>query len=529
MQGAPLGLGVGEIVARGAHDRESDIPLPSPKVVKALEPLLALLLATGVFWAIHAATPHIIGIDGYYHIKVASLIREHGPRLDFPWLRFTILNEAGYTDHHLLFHILQAPFTILDLRTAAKVSSVVFAALSFWGIYLIMLRSGVRWPLAWLLLLLSVAHTFLWRQSMARPQSLALLLLVTVLWVVFECRLRWLVPLGFISAWLFDGFILTPLVPLSALGARLLIERRLDWRPTALLLAGILAGLVVHPYFPSNLVFAWLHLGPKSGLVAQEPIPVGAEWARYSSVGFSNRVGPSLAVLCLGMVPTLIRLWRREPPEYRALTLTALAIIFLGLVVRSQRMIEYFPAFAVLTAAWTWSFTPLPATPAVQAYLQRWRPLLVGLAAVGLVLGPAFAVQQARRAAVNPPVAARWDAYREPATWLAANTPPRSQVFNTDWDDFPQLFFWNSHNVYIFGLDPTYMSIYDLDLYRLWRSISSGQVPNPSGPLRDRFGAQYVFTDVQHSGFLGRAAADPGLEEVSRSAQGVVFRVKAAP
>src|SRR5688572_24067552 len=80
------------------------------------EKAAALLLAALVFGAVQSGTANIVGIDGQYHIKVAALIREQGLRVDFPYLRFTILDQANYTDHHLLFHALQAPFTVLDLR-----------------------------------------------------------------------------------------------------------------------------------------------------------------------------------------------------------------------------------------------------------------------------------------------------------------------------------------------------------------------------------------------------------------------------
>src|SRR6266516_1137325 len=151
--------------------------LPGRRWLRAVEPLVALILTALVFSFVQTGRDGIIEEDSFYHIKVAALVREHGPRLDFPWLRFTILNESSYTDHHLLFHILQAPFTFVDLQLAAKTSAVAFATLAFWGCYLILVRSRVRWAFGWLVVMLAVAHTFLWRQSMARPQSLALLLL----------------------------------------------------------------------------------------------------------------------------------------------------------------------------------------------------------------------------------------------------------------------------------------------------------------------------------------------------------------
>jgi len=507
------------------------------RAIIRLEPLAALVLAAAVFGAVQMATRHIIGIDGQYHVKVAALVREHGPRLHFPWLRFTLLNEAGYSDHHELLHLLQAPFTLLEgvlgqgegLILAAKLSAWLFATLSFGYCYFILRRLGVRWPLAWLALMLAISPLFVWRHSMARAQSLSLLLLVAVLWAVFERRQRWLVPLGFIGAWLFDGSLLVVSVPLAALVARLLAERRLDWQPSFYLGAGVVLGWLLHPYFPNNVILTVFHLLPKLGLVAQEEVPTGTEWLRFSSTSFITRVGPSLVVMIAGMLPTLVRLWREEPPEYRSLTITLLAFLFLALVVRSQRIIEYFPAFAVLTAAFSWSFTPLPSVPAVAAYIKRWRPLLVGLVICTLALGLVVTVRQARRTAVGSPLPARQDTYREPALWLAANSPTGSLVFNIAWDDFPQLFFWNTHNVYVVGLDPTRMSLYDPELYRLWRSIGTGGETMPSVALRERFGASYVFSDFGRGRFLAVAALDPGLEEVFRSDKAVVFRVRAAP
>jgi hypothetical protein len=494
------------------------------------EPLAALFLAVVVFGAVQTASPDIVGIDGQYHIKVAALIREQGPRIDFPWLRFTLLNQADYSDHHLLLHLLQAPFTLLDLRLAAKVSSVVFACLSFWGCYLFMARSGVRWPLAWLALVLAVSHTFLWRHSMARAQSLSLLLLVGALWLIFERRLRWLIPLGFAASWLFDGSLLTLSAPLAALAAGFLLHRQLDWRPLAYLALGIALGMLLHPYFPRNVLLTSLHLLPKIGLAGQEQVPVGREWYPYSASAFYSRVGPSLAVMCFGLLPMLARLWRRERPDLPSLTLAFMSLGFLALVVRSQRIIEYYPAFAVLSAAWGWSFAGLPAPARLIEPLARWRPALGLLAGLLLVGWLTWTVELARRDTVgNAAANARLDSYREAALWLATNSPPRSLVFNTDWDDFPQLFFWNTHNVYVVGLDPTRMSLFDPELYRLWRGIATGTLTSPSGALNDRFGAEYVFSDSRHGAFLSVAAADPGLAEVFRSPEAIVFKVQTGP
>ena len=52
------------------------------------------------------------------------------------------------------------------------------------------------------------------------------------------------------------------------------------------------------------------------------------------------------------------------------------------------------------------------------------------------------------------------------------NSEPGSLVFQTDWDDFTRLFFYNTTNVYTIGLDVTYMARFPLTLVR----VSSSQI-----------------------------------------------------
>jgi hypothetical protein len=115
--------------------------------------------------------------------------------------------------------------------------------------------------------------------------------------------------------------------------------------------------------------------------------------------------------------------------------------------------------------------------------------------------------------------------YANASVWLEKNTPVGSRVFQTDWDDFPRLFYYNTHNTYLIGLDPTYLQLYDSALYDLWVKITQGDVKNPSQVIATTFGARYIHTDLNHRDFLRVAAADPGLREVYRDDQAVIFEV----
>jgi hypothetical protein len=539
--------------------------------LKRWESSLALLLISTVYSMIQGSTQNIIGIDGYYHIKVALLMREQGWRLlaplDFPWLQLTILGPGRYTDHHFLFHVFQAPFTLGDPRVGAKMAAVLFAVVGLYTTYLFLARFGVRYPFLWIAGLLACAPIFLWRQSMARTQSLSLLLIVLGLWALFAGKPRLLVLVGFAAAWLFNGFFFVVGAPLAAvmIGLAYPLARRwwlreneggphpptpspcrgrgaggegpsLRFALSALgwTLLGLGLGLLLHPYFPRNVEFAFFHLLPKAVPDDQATVTVGQEWYPYSLSGFMVRAGPTTLLTAFGLVPILHQLARRRWPDWRTVVLAVLALGFLGMVARSQRLIEYFPAVAVIFCAWSWSHAPDTVAAIVGGaryalgerpftLLRRVLPAVPWLAAV--VMAP-YIWQSTLVASREAGEGTDWTTFRDGALWLARNTPAGSRVMTTSWDDFPQMFFWNTHNVYLVGLDPTYSSIEDPERYRLWRSITLGHVPAPSGLIREQFDTRYVITDMQHERFIRVADADPGLERVLRTKTVVIYRVR---
>jgi hypothetical protein len=111
------------------------------------------------------------------------------------------------------------------------------------------------------------------------------------------------------------------------------------------------------------------------------------------------------------------------------------------------------------------------------------------------------------------------------SSWLSENTLPGERIFQTDWDDFPRLFFYNTHNTYLIGLDPTYMQIYDPEMYDVWVDITQGGVEKPADEIVKRFGARYVISDLLHRDFLAAARDDPRMVEVFRDDQSVVFQI----
>jgi hypothetical protein len=486
---------------------------------------------------VQLSTPSLVGNDGYYHIKMAYLLRTEGLRPGFDWLPLTVLNVQEYVNHHFLYHVFLMPFTFGDLLNGAKLASILFPALTFVAIWWLLRNQHVPLAALWSLGLLVISEAFIYRMSMPRSMSLSLGVLALALhWLLTEKYGR-LLPLAFLYVWLYNAFPLILVVTGVYMTARWLIERRLEWRALLYAGLGVGLGLVINPYFPENVTFIWRHILPK--LTGTTDIRVGNEWYPYKTTQLMENSGPAL-VLFLGGVLALGLTERRM--DTRTTTSLFLAVLFGAMLLKSRRFVEYFPAFALIFAAMAWR-------PLVEGWLggEVWRisldlPLdqavhrlvhsqpaqalrahiLAGLMLLALVPALWFNFNASRDSLEDSKPYLR---YAEASAWLAANTPPGARVYQTDWDDFTRLFFYNTHNTYTLGLDPTYMQLHDLELYDLWVDISKGRVERPSKAIVERFGASYVLTDLKHKDFLEEAGTDSDLVEVFRDEYAVVFQV----
>jgi hypothetical protein len=492
----------------------------------ALEYLLVFAVFFSGLAAIQFSTPDLPDNDGFYHIKLAEIMRLDGLRPAFPWLPLTILNAREYYDHHFLFHVALIPFTFDDLVLGAKWAAVTFASLAFFTVWWLLRGQRVPFAFLWSLGLLAVSEAFLYRMSIPRAQSLSLAILVLGLHWCLTGKYYRLIPLAFLYVWMYDAFPLLMAVAVLYGLAVGLIERRLELRPVLYAGVGIFLGLFINPYLPDNLVFIYRHLLPK--LSEATAVSVGSEWYPYNTVQLLNNSLLALAVFGSGVVALGLQEKRMDTRTAASLFL---ALLFGLMLFQARRFIEYFPPFALIFAAFAW--TPLMevfqsreriAKPSLRLLGQPWRAWLVG-GALALVLIPGVWITLS--ASIDSLQGSRpYQRYAAASAWLENNTPAGARVFQTDWDDFPRLFFYNTHNTYLVGLDPTYLQLYSADLYDRWVEITEGKVNRPSGEIGGRYASSYVFTDLVHKAFIARANEDPGLEKVYEDEEAVIYRVK---
>jgi hypothetical protein len=495
-----------------------------------LIPLCLLLLFLIGMAIVQFATTDLPDNDGFYHIKLAWLMRTQGLKPEFPWLPLTILNEREFYDHHFLFHAALIPFTFGDLRLGAKWAAVIFASLAFLAFWFLFYRQRI--PLAWLwaLALLGVSDAFLYRMSITRAQSLSLAVLMLGFTWLLEGKYRRLAALAFVYVWFYDAFPLLLALAVLYILAYGIIERRIEYRPILYVASGVVLGMLSNPYFPDNLLFSFRHMLPK--LMDATAVRVGNEWYPYDTGQLLDNSFPALAAFTSGILA--LGLAGRKMDTRTTFSLLA-ALMFGWMLFQARRFVEYFPPFALIFAAFAWSpvlsdLKPLDVRQADRLHgyftslLRSHLPSVILAFLVAASIGKSVPAARQRMLSSKP-----YDLYAGAAGWLENNTPVGARIFQTDWDDFPRLFFYNTHNTYLVGLDPTYMQLYDADLYDLWVEITQGDVIRPSSLIASNFGSRYVHTDLNHVDFMRVAAQDPGLQEVYRDKQAVIYEVIEVP
>jgi len=116
--------------------------------------------------------------------------------------------------------------------------------------------------------------------------------------------------------------------------------------------------------------------------------------------------------------------------------------------------------------------------------------------------------------------------YKNGAEWLRDHVPSGHIIFNTDWDDFPRLFYYDSNHYYVSGLDPSYLYEKNPALSDLYERITLGKEEDPGPLIRDRFGATYVFSDNEHHDFFANARESGWFDIVYEDEQCTVFRIR---
>ncbi|MCA1623406.1 MAG: hypothetical protein LC778_06310 [Acidobacteria bacterium] len=305
--------------------------------------------------------------DGYYHIRWSSLLWENfrqGKWLpEFVWLPLTVLNAQDYADHHFLFHLLQIPFLwFFEPVMAAKIAAVFYGSLAIFSVYWLMFRYKIDYLLLWLAAVLTCANAFFFRINMAKAPPLTIIYTIVGIYLLFERKYVWLLPLMFVFVWTYSLF---PMLFIAAIFWTIIIawnERKFEWRPLCYTFAGMILGNVINPYFPQNFWLFYEHFITKFKVGSDFAVSVGGEWYPYTGMELLLNFPVALAAMLIGYI--LFAPKNDKLPEKSTFFLMFVTVL-LAAQFRSKRFAEYFPPFAILFAAFSWKefFAPANVLP----------------------------------------------------------------------------------------------------------------------------------------------------------------------
>ena len=457
--------------------------------------------------------------ESFYHVKATQILAEQGAITSFPWLSSTFLSHS-FTDHHFLYHLILIPFVyVFPPLLGIKVATVFFASFFIVFFFWFLEKLNVKGAFWYALFLLTI-NPFVFRIGLAKAQGMVLLFLLVIVYLIFSRKYIFLILASCFYVWLYAGWplaiflaglygALTLIWPdKKSIWGLLTFKKNKPWKQAFFLVAsgviGALAGIFFSPYFPGNLQFYYQQTFKIALVNYQNLIGVGGEWYPYAPGDLFLAAVPFFILLIFALGAFI---YSYKNQKINSWFFLIVSFLFFILTLKSRRYVEYLVPFGVI-------FSALSLRNFWQLYQEFFKkhfsknfvsvlPLILFLVISPFIINDLGAVKRSYAQGLS------FDRFLEPATWLMENSEPGDIVFHSDWDEFPILFYHNSSNYYLVGLDPTFMYNYSSSLHQSWVDITQGKNADVMyKTIRDVFNAKYVFVD-----YLQNPSFDKNLED----------------
>lgn len=492
-------------------------------------PFLVLLAYLGVvFDGLLFYTQGVYENDAFYHARYSQMLPQQGLSRSFPWMQFSLWRDQ-FCDKDFLYHVAMMPFVRAgEALVGAKVFTLLLALGVMVAAYVALVRWRVPWAVVWVGLLALGSGIFLSRMLMIRSHGLSILLMVLSLYVIARGRFWPCFVVGFVYSWSYSFPLAMGITAIGMECSRrvLLGNQNGAWKAVAGSFAGVIAGLLIHPYSPNTVSTLWLLLNISAAGATGGTIELGSEFRPLEASAIPMVMPGLLAALLLSIVGALWLRFRKTP-EKNPLSFESAAVLgaavgwFAGLFV-FMRMAEYFAPAVVFAAALV--TRDILRETQLNTKMPRNGQLAALLASVLLLAGcHQIALQGVRglyllRRPFYPSDEAwyRGQYFGGAAAWLKSHAPAGATVINFHWDDFPELYYQSPEHHYLVGMDPTLMSLKHPEDARVLEDMRTIKRPLDLVELGQRFKSRFVvmrkyraqaFSEVK-SGTLKPAYAD---------------------
>jgi len=280
-----------------------------------------------------------------------------------------------------------------------------------------------------------------------------------------------LYPLCYVAFWQI------PLLLLAAVeGGRILSGRGVSRRTPLIMLAGLVAGILMHPNSMTLLQINWIHMSDilmRNAWGKHLEFNLGEEFESFSLRGWlENMLAPTMTAFC-----AVAALRRRENSDGMQLAACLAMLAFFLLTLRTDRILEYFVPLAVLSAGLT-----------TRDRRRTWLlPLLAGFSLLLTLLTGRAQLHYMFGSEPRP-----WELSGETAAILRREIAEQGRVFTCGWEYTGTLLAEVPGRYYMVALDPTLLYKHDATLYDLWYRTLAEAPADAAATVRDRFASRYV-------------------------------------
>jgi len=414
--------------------------------------------------------------DPYYHAKHSALIVQTGDlTLVRPWLEFHFLNYAP-NDPWWGFHLLQAIFIyFFGIFLGVKISSAFLAGLFFAVFYFILKKFSIRYPFVWTCLAFASSNYFLFRISMERPQILGIIMLLAFSYLLVKKRYYSMFFLAILFAIFYHFFLSLFLIVFFYWLAEYYKAKKIDLKLFIFTGLGIIIGVLIHPDSLNYLFVVFVHFGEVLYLkFTGVNLGVGGELYPCTLTGFIFSNFLVFVSFCLAIV---LFLGDKRINKNREIIFYFLVSVFWFLVsLVIIRGADFWIPFGWLFVALVFKeFSQSEEWLYIKIFFRRRVNLKIAgfFFLIFILFVSLFNITEnffIRTWESNRNLTRQYIA--DANNWLKENTPANSIIFYDDWSLWPMMFFYNDHNRYITGMDPTFLYEYDHRLSWIWKNIS---------------------------------------------------------
>ncbi len=414
--------------------------------------LIVLVFCIVLFGFLSFYSPELYGNDSFFHIKISELMVEKGIIHELPWMQYTELNK-NFVDKHFLYHVYLMPFTLIgNLAIALKIANLILILLSFLFLNFLLKQNKVKHSELWVIAAMTSSSYFIYRLLLGRAITLGIIFIILGIYLIQKNKLKELFFLSFVFVWSYAAFPILPMITIMYSVGVYFSEKKINGKIFASSLLGTITGIIINPYFPKNIL-----LGFRSDLRAATLREAGMsiiEWSSFKTWDFFTNNLPLMYLLII--IVTLVFIKKLELDK-KAIKIFFPTIYILILNLKSIRLIDFFAPIQII-----FSSIALNSIISEKKYFKQTIVLsFILLVFCSLMVFNAFGIIEKESKT----------SFKECAEWLEKNTMEKEIVFLWQYDDFPKLFYHNTHNYYTEGLDSYYLKDYNKDLFELKKKI----------------------------------------------------------